>query len=172
MPRPDARHPIFTPMKLYFLRHGLAGDKTKWKGDDALRPLTKEGVAKMKRIAATLQHLDLGVDVIITSPLARATQTAEIAARQLHLASKMVEDARLAPGFDAEKLRKILREYPSDATVMVVGHEPDFSDTIAVLIGGGHVVLKKGGLALVELPGVGSRRGELVELIQPKVLAR
>jgi phosphohistidine phosphatase len=55
---------------------------------------------------------------------------------------------------------------------MVVGHEPDFSDTISALIGGGRIVCKKGGLALVEIPDAQSRKGELVWLVPPKVLAR
>ena len=157
-------------MKLYFLRHGLAGERSEWKGDDAARPLTDAGIEKMKRIAATLSQLNLGLDAIITSPLARARQTAEIVAQELDL--KLIEDTRLAPGFNDEQLRAILLDHPGAETVMLVGHEPDFSETINALIGGGRIVCKKGGLALVDLANVQSRKGELVWLIPPKVLAR
>ena len=58
-------------MKLFFLRHGLAGDRSEWKGNDATRPLTDNGVEKMQRTAATLAQLDLELDAIITSPLVR-----------------------------------------------------------------------------------------------------
>lgn len=157
-------------MKIYFLRHGLAGERSEWKHDDAARPLTDEGIDKMKRIAATLAALDLGLGVIVTSPLVRAKQTAEIVAQTLNL--KLIEDARLAPGFNVEQLHALLLDHPDAEALMVVGHEPDFSDTISALIGGGRIVCKKGGLALVELPNAQSRKGELVWLIPPKVLAR
>lgn len=157
-------------MKIFFLRHALAGNRAEWKGDDAARPLTEEGIEKTKRTAATLADLDLGLEVILTSPLVRARQTAEIVAAKLKV--KLVEDARLAPGFDEKKLRALCRDYANANALMVVGHEPDFSATISALIGGGRVVCKKGGLALVDLPNAQSRQGELVWLIPPKVLAR
>ena len=159
-------------MKLFFLRHGLAGDRSEWKGNDASRPLTDEGVKKMKRAAATLDELDLKLDVIITSPLVRARQTAEIAAQKLNLNSKLVKDQRLAPGFNVDHLRAVLLNHPGVNAVMLIGHEPDFSETISALVGGGRIVCKKGGLALVELPDANSRHGELVWLMPPKVLAR
>jgi len=157
-------------MKIYFLRHGLAGERSEWKGNDAARPLTDAGIEKMKRIAATFSQLNLGLDAIISSPLARARQTAEIVAQKLDL--KLIEDTRLAPGFNDEQLCAILLDHPSVETVMLVGHEPDFSETINALIGGGRIVCRKGGLALVDLANVQSRKGELVWLIPPKVLAR
>jgi len=157
-------------MKIYFLRHGLAGKRSEWKHDDATRPLTDEGIDKMKRIAKTLAALDLGLSVIVTSPLVRAKQTAEIVAQKLNL--KVVEDPRLAPGFNIEGLRAILRDHAGANALMVVGHEPDFSDTISALIGGGRIVCKKGGLALVELSNAPSLKGKLVWLVPPRVLAR
>jgi phosphohistidine phosphatase len=157
-------------MKIFFLRHGLAANRADWKGDDAARPLIEEGIEKTKRTAATLSDLDLGLEVIITSPLVRARQTAEIVAKKLQV--KLVEDARLAPGFNEKKLRALLLDHPNINALMVVGHEPDFSETISALIGGGRIICKKGGLALVDLPNAHSPHGELVWLIPPKVLAR
>jgi phosphohistidine phosphatase len=157
-------------MKIYFLRHGLAGERSEWKRDDAERPLTDEGIEKMKRTAATLAALKLGLGVIVTSPLVRAKQTAEIVAHKLD--AQLIEDARLAPGFNAEQLRALLLDHPGANAIMLVGHEPDFSDTISALIGGGRIVCKKGGLALVDLRDAQSRKGELVWLVPPKVLAQ
>lgn len=157
-------------MNLFFLRHGLAGNRSEWQGDDAKRPLTDEGKEKMKHTANMLAALDLGLDVIITSPLVRAKQTAEIVARKLNC--PLVEDKRLEPGFNDDQLQKILLDHPNANTVMLVGHEPDFSDTISALIGGGRIICKKGGLALVELPNAHSKRGELLWLVPPKVLAQ
>lgn len=157
-------------MKIYFLRHGLAGARSEWKGEDASRPLTGEGKEKIARTAATIAKLDLGLDVIVTSPLARAYQTAEIVARKLNLLDKLVKDERLAPGFTANQLIRILRDQPDAQAVMLVGHEPDFSETISTLVGGGRIVCKKGSLALVELAHAGSSHGELVWLLSPQVL--
>lgn len=157
-------------MNIYFLRHGLAGDRSEWQGDDTKRPLTDEGKEKIKRTAITLAALGLGLDGILTSPLVRAKQTAEIVARKLNCL--LVEDKRLAPGFNDDQLEKILLDHPNANTVMLVGHEPDFSETISALIGGGNIVCKKGGLALVELPNAHSKRGELVWLVPPKVLTQ
>lgn len=159
-------------MKLYFLRHGIAAEKNQWKGEDRSRPLTDEGIAKMKGSAATLAALDLEIDAILTSPLTRARQTGEIVAKQLKLSAKFKEDARLAPGFDEKRLRSILRDYPKQEALLLVGHEPDFSATVAALIGGGRIAMKKGGFALVELADADSLRGELLWLLPPKILAR
>ncbi len=72
-------------MKLYFLRHGLAGERSEWKGNDFDRPLTEDGKTKMAVEAATIAKLNLGLDAILTSPLVRAYQTAEIVAQKLKL---------------------------------------------------------------------------------------
>lgn len=157
-------------MKLYFLRHGLAVQSEQWDGDDRGRPLTEEGVRKMAREAKALARLDLGLDRILTSPLVRARQTAELVAGELGLADGCVEDERLAPGFAVPDLVRILQAYPRSAALMLVGHEPDFSRVIGRLIGGGNVECRKGGIARVDLPDPASPFGTLVWLIPPKAL--
>ncbi len=155
-------------MKLFFLRHGLAGEKSAWHGDDAKRPLTTEGITKMKRTAKTLAALDLNLDVIVTSPLVRAKQTAEIVAKKFKC--PLVEDQRLALGFNDNQLKEILLDHPETSNVMLVGHEPDFSETISTFIGGGRVVCEKDGLARVDLPNSHSKHGELKWLMPSEVL--
>ena len=157
-------------MKVYFLRHGLA-DRSAWHGPDFERPLTERGVARMVREAETMAELNLELDLILTSPLRRAYQTAEIVAERLDLLDRLVTDERLAPGFNADDLAEILQAHPDIAGLMLVGHEPDFSETIGDLIGGGEVVCKKGSLARVDVYDIVSPRGALVWLIPPKVLA-
>lgn len=169
--KPGRRRAIDVAMKVYFLRHGIAGERSEWKGDDAARPLTEEGVERTGAVAAALARLDLGVGVIVTSPLVRARQTADIVARALDLGSKVIEDRRLGPGFNADKLRAILLDHRND-DVLVVGHEPDFSETVAALIGGGDLAVRKAGLALVELSGPDATRGRLLWLVPPKILTR
>lgn len=158
-------------MKLYFLRHGPAGDRREWEGDDADRPLTREGKERIGREAETIARLQLDVDGILTSPLARAYQTAEIVAKRLALTDRLVKDDRLCPGFRAGELTKLLRAHPSTAAPLLVGHEPDMSAAISRLIGGGRLVCKKGALACVELPEPTELKGRLVWLIPPKLMA-
>lgn len=157
-------------MKLFFLRHGLAGERSEWKEDDAKRPLTEEGKEKIQGVAATIAKWDLDLDMIITSPFVRSYQTAEIVAHKLKLLDKLAEDDRVAFGFDADKLAKILAAYPKANALMFVGHEPDFSETISRLIGGGRVVVKKGGLACIDLPDPKAMQGELLWLVPPKLM--
>jgi phosphohistidine phosphatase len=157
-------------MKLYFLRHGLA-DRGEWFGSDFERPLTERGKARMAREAAAIAELGVVPDLIITSPLTRAYQTAEIVAEHLDLLDRLIEDERLAPGFGPDELAEILQMHPDAVEIMLVGHEPDFSQTISHLIGGGQVVCKKGSLVRVDLYEDISLEGELVWLIPPKALA-
>jgi phosphohistidine phosphatase len=156
-------------MILYFLRHGRA-DRSAWMGMDFERPLTEDGKERMVQEAESIHQLDLGPDVILTSPLVRAYQTAEIVAERLSMHDLLVVDERLEPGFGPGDLEEILEEYPQADEIMLVGHEPDFSETISYLIGGGTIVCKKGSLARVDLVDAGPLAGELVWLIPPKAL--
>jgi phosphohistidine phosphatase len=153
--------------RLYFLRHGLA-DWPNWTGPDGERPLTPEGIRKMKDSARTLKRLDLAVEAILSSPLIRAKQTAEFVAERLKLKVTVVPS--LAPGFGIHQLSDVLAEYADAQIFMLVGHEPDFSTTISKLIGGGNVMMKKGGLARVDLDSLDPLHGQLVWLLAPAVL--
>jgi phosphohistidine phosphatase len=157
-------------MKLYFLRHGIAANRDEWSGDDASRPLTSEGRKCMEREAKGMEDLNVCPDRIITSPLKRAKETAQIVAERLHLEDKLIEDERLAGSFDAGRLAELLRDHKTDQTLMLVGHEPDFSETIGELIGGASLDLKKGGLARIDLDDASAKHGALVWLIPPKAL--
>ncbi len=148
-------------MKLYFLRHGKA-DWPSWKKSDDERPLTDEGKEQVARDAKLLTHLEIA-PTILTSPLPRATQTADIAGKQLR--QKVRVDALLRPGFDAARLGKLLKDFSGDS-LMIVGHEPDFTHVIYQLTGG-RTKLSKAGVALVELE-TGSMKGELRWLVPPK----
>ena len=150
-------------MHLYFLRHGEA-DWPDWKKSDDERPLTDRGKKEMKKIAAFLERLKVSLDHIITSPLPRAEQTAAAVAKRLEL--KLHEEKLLAPGFGSSNLKQLLEKYPGES-VMIVGHEPDFSETISDLTGAS-LKLSKAGLALVEADSAGSR-GRLLWLFPPKI---
>ena len=153
-------------MKLYFLRHGLA-DWPEWDKPDDERPLTEDGKREMYRIAQFLRELNVAPSVVLSSPLPRAWQTAEIAADAIGV--KLREEPALAPGFTATKLRALLKG-AKGADVMLVGHEPDFSAAIRTLTGG-TVKLGKGGLARVDLDDEATS-GRLIWLVPPKIARR
>jgi phosphohistidine phosphatase len=159
-------------MILYFLRHGVAGGREEWKGDDTLRPLTKKGMKNMVSQAKCIDEMDLKLDLIVTSPLARAFQTADIVADELEMGEKLVQDERLGPGFGIDDLVEVLQDYPDASNIMLVGHEPDFSQTISALIGGGRLLVKKGGLARIDVINADPLQGELVWLLPPWVMIR
>ena len=148
-------------MKLYLLRHGKA-DWPNWDKPDDDRPLTDEGRKQLASVAKMLARLEIA-PVILTSPLPRASQTAEIAGK--HLREKIRVEPLLRPGFDAGKLKKILQDFSGDS-LMIVGHEPDLTRTIFQLTGG-DAKLPKAGVALVDLD-ISSMKGELRWLVPPK----
>lgn len=158
-------------MEIYFLRHGDAGAVEGWKGSDAERPLSKEGTARMQKVAAAIARLRPTLDVILTSPLVRARQTAEIVARKLRLAQALFVEDRLAPGFGATELQQILKERRESQGLLLVGHEPDFGKVISACIGGGSVECKKGSLIRVDMEDPTTLTGVLVWLLPPRALA-
>jgi len=150
-------------MKLCFLRHGEA-DWPNWNKPDDDRPLTERGRKEMKRVAKFLERLKFSADAILASPLPRASQTAEIVAERLGIALKI--ESALAHGFNVERLRRLLAKADANC-VMVVGHEPEFSEVVKELTGG-EVKLSKAGIALLEV-NRGCTSGKLLWLFPPKI---
>ena len=149
-------------MKLYLFRHGKA-DWPHWDKPDDERPLTQDGKEQVATVAKLLARLEIAPE-IVTSPLPRASQTAEIAGKIL--GRKVRVDPLLRPGFDARKLKKLLKDFTGNS-LMVVGHEPDFTQTIFQLTGG-RTKLSKAGVAFIELDAA-SMDGELRWLFPPKL---
>jgi phosphohistidine phosphatase len=156
-------------LELYFMRHARAVSRTDWYGDDSARPLTERGREDAARMAGFIAKLGLPVDAIVTSPYARALETADIMARHLNITDKLLSDDRVAPGFDVKGLDGILQDYPDPAALILVGHEPDFSRVIGRMVGG-RVVMKKGGIAYIEYPEASGGKATLGWLVQPSVL--
>lgn len=122
----------------------------------------------MKAEARAMQQLGIHLDRLVSSPLTRTMQTAEIVAQALDIRVQ-VEHA-LAPGCTIAQLSRLLAGYSAAERIMFVGHEPDCSELIAALTGGSQVSMKKGALALVSLPHDDSLDGILIYLLPPKVL--
>jgi phosphohistidine phosphatase len=156
-------------MELYFMRHGAADKRSEWQGDDGLRRLTEEGAAQVRRAARALVAAGLSVDAVVTSPLVRARQTADIAAEELGFGDAVREDERLAGGLNRQVLARLLADLGNPERVLLVGHEPDFSMTIGQLTGGS-VICKKGGIARVDLADPATLDGQLVWLAPPRLL--
>jgi phosphohistidine phosphatase len=149
-------------MQLYFLRHGDA-DWPDWKKSDDERPLTDFGKKEVRDVAKFLARLKVRPDLIVTSPLPRAAQTAEIAAD--YLKPKLRKDELLEPGFGMSELRTVLKRHRSKV-LMLVGHEPDFTSVISGLTGAS-LKLSKAGVALLDVDPE-SEEGRLLWLFTPK----
>ena len=149
-------------MQLYFLRHGEA-DWPGWTKPDDERPLTDFGKKEVRQVAKFLNRLKVKPDLIVTSPLPRALQTAEAAAEQLK--TKLRQDEALEPGFGISELSTVLKRHPSKV-LMLVGHEPDFSSVISAL-SGGFIKMSKAGVALVDIDP-DTEKGILLWLFPPK----
>ena len=149
-------------MQLYFLRHGEA-DWPGWTKPDDERPLTDFGKKEVRQVAKFLNRLKVKPDLVVTSPLPRALQTADVAAEQLK--TKLRQDEALEPGFGVSELRTVLKRHRSKV-LMLVGHEPDFSSVISALTGAS-LKLSKAGVALVDIDPE-AQEGRLLWLFPPK----
>lgn len=143
-------------MNLLVIRHAIAVDREEYKRtgkDDDLRPLTAEGRRKMKAAARGLHRLVPKLDLLATSPLVRAAQTAKILAN-VYRGVETAEVAQLKPDEPPQSLLKWLQKHGTDSAVAVVGHEPHLGVFVSWLLKGrqrSFVELKKGGACLLEL---------------------
>jgi len=135
-------------VELYFLRHAHAGDRETWVGDDDIRPLTNKGERQSERIGRLLADVGFRPDEVVSSPLTRARQTAEIVAERLGLGVRI--DDRLAGGFGFGELESLLVDLGDPLRPMLVGHDPAFSDMVTALCDAGDLLLRKGALARVD----------------------
>ena len=153
--------------QLWVLRHAEAEPHGARK--DAERELTDRGERQARAAGIALGRLDVRFEAVLFSPKVRAHQTAELAAAEWSEQQRGLLQSHppLAGDFDARDALAALTEVDADGRLLIVGHEPDLSRTVAELTGG-RIDLKKGGLAVVRLEGVG---GELVALLRPRELA-
>jgi len=164
-------------MELYLVRHGLAGQHGDYV-DDTQRPLTEEGRRKTRSIAQGLHQLGLRFDLLLTSPLVRARQTAEILQSE-GLSKTLEQSDHLAPDGKLENWLDWLAKggFVGDRSLALVGHEPNLSSWAEMLVWGesrGAIVLKKAGIIGLRLTQAGSPLGksELFWLTPPKLFLR
>jgi phosphohistidine phosphatase len=146
--------------QLWLLRHGEAVPHDF--GPDDQRELTERGRDQARAAGRALKALEVQVHLCFTSPKVRARETAELACAELGV--EPIEEEALAEGFDGSAALDLMRTAGPDQRVLVVGHDPDFSQVVYDLTGG-RVDFKKGGIAAIRLD---ASRGELIVLLRPR----
>jgi phosphohistidine phosphatase len=159
--------------ELYLLRHGIAVDPGTPGITDDERPLTPKGEKRMRQIACGLRALDLKLDRIVTSPLVRARETAEIVARELNLRNSLEIANALQTGSSASTVKRWLRDRPEER-LMIVGHNPTLSDLISLLVIGSEQPLicdlKKGGIAALTRASANMEFYHVAWIAPPQIL--
>jgi phosphohistidine phosphatase len=150
--------------QLWLLRHGEAVPHDA--ADDDERPLTERGRDQSRAAGRSLAALEVEVHLCFTSPKVRARETAELACAELGI--EPIEHRPLADGFDRKDALELVEAADGDQRVLIVGHEPDFSQLVHDLAGG-RIDLKKGGIAGLRLDGASA---ELIVLLRPRELDR
>ena len=147
--------------ELHLLRHAHAGNPTGWQGPDERRPLSDKGEKQADQLGRFLAGIGFQPDAIITSPKVRAAQTAEIVGLRLGVPVRV--DARLGGLLGINALEDVLRDAGNPDRPVIVGHDPDFTELIAILCGASRVPMKKGSFARIDVdrplePGCGTLR--------------
>jgi phosphohistidine phosphatase len=166
-------------LELYLLRHGEAGTRFPMATRDAERSLTAAGKEEIEEVGEAMAELGLKFDVVATSPLRRAKDTALLVSRALKRKGEVEEWQELSPEGSRDALYHRLGRLRSTAAVLCVGHEPYLTSAINDIAGRGsergaiRIVLKKAGLARVTVTGFSPKiNGELRWLLTPKQIRR
>ena len=161
-----------TNCSLYLVRHAIAEERGDEWPDDTKRPLTHKGIAKMRQVVQGLDRLEPGIEVVLTSPLVRARQTAELLVEGLKPKPTLTVLPALAPDELPARVAEALGAYAGRKAMALVGHEPGLGELGAWLIGANApMVFKKGGIAQIDVASLPPERyGQLVWLATPKML--
>jgi phosphohistidine phosphatase len=159
-------------MELYLIRHGIAAERGDAHPDDGKRPLTTRGIARFRREVAGLAVLDVTFDQILTSPLVRTRQTADVLSAELPGAPPVATLEALAPGGSIANVVDELGKYARRRRVALVGHEPGIGDLAGRLIGArARLDFKKGAICRIDLEGVPpTKPGILRWFMTPRML--
>jgi len=157
-------------MEIWLLRHAAAEERSS-SGRDADRTLTEDGHKRAREVARGLAALETGITLVLSSPFARARQTAEPVARALKLSSHLRETSSLEPDSDPEEILAEVRSEKADA-VLLVGHEPHLGALLGRLVFGKpgfSIPMKKASVARLSWEGSGP--AALRALLPARVLA-
>jgi phosphohistidine phosphatase len=158
--------------ELYLVRHGMAEERGEAWPDDAKRPLTQDGMSKLRKCARALKELGVVVDVIVTSPLVRTRQTAEVIAAGLDPHPHIVTADSLAPGGTVAAALSDLEKQAKRERIALVGHEPGIGELAARLVGTRHPIpFKKGAICRIDVEGLPpSGPGDLRWFLTPRIM--
>jgi phosphohistidine phosphatase len=161
--------------ELYLIRHGVAAERGDNYPDDTKRPLTARGVEKLRREGKALLALDVMFDVMLTSPLVRTRQTAEIIAASFRTAPPIVNAPSLAPGGTHNAIiDELAKQSHRRKRIALVGHEPGIGELAARLMGlRKPLEFKKGAICRIDvaaLPPTGP--GQMRWFLSPRILRK
>jgi len=155
-------------MRIFIVRHGIAEDSAA--GGDAVRELTEEGRKKMREAASGFVKLNAEADLICSSPLVRAVQTAEIIAKELDYSGEVEIMRELSPGANPLEALEKLRKFRKVERVVLAGHEPNCSELAGYLLGDARLEFKKGAICLIESASCTKGSGTLIWHLSPQAL--
>jgi phosphohistidine phosphatase len=160
------------PHALYLIRHGIAEERGEAWPDDSKRPLTAEGMTRIRKQARGLAGLGVAFDVVLTSPFVRTRQTAEIIASAFDPRPHLATSEALTPDGTHAALLEDLAKHARRAHLALVGHEPGIGELAARLIGSRHPIpFKRGAVCCIEVDALPpSGPGALRWFLSPKVL--
>jgi phosphohistidine phosphatase len=161
-------------LELYLIRHGLAAERGEDYPDDSKRPLTHDGIARLRKEAKALDSLDVAFDLILSSPLARARQTADVLAEAMKSKPPVATTDALTPAGSPAAVVQELARHMKKARLALVGHEPNMGELAAHLIGAKvPLPFKKGAICRIDFsvfPPKG--KGQLVWFVTPRMLRK
>ena len=161
-------------LEVYLVRHGIAAERGKDWPDDSKRPLTPEGLVSLRKEARALNKLGVSFDQIVSSPLVRTRQTADVFNEELKGHPEIVLSDALAPAGTPAGVIQELTKHVRKARLALVGHEPNLGELAAELIGArAPLEFKKGGICRIDfdvLPPKGT--GRLRWFVTPKMLRK
>ena len=159
-------------LELYLIRHGIAAERGDEYPDDSKRPLTSSGISRLRKEAKALDAMGIGFDHIVTSPLARTKQTAEVFAESLKSKPSVSNSDSLAPAGTPAAVIQELGKHVKKGRIALVGHEPNIGELAARLIGARTPLeFQKGAICRIDFetfPPKGS--GQLRWFLTPKML--
>ncbi|HYN07595.1 MAG TPA: phosphohistidine phosphatase SixA [Vicinamibacterales bacterium] len=166
------RRPRQKPCHLYLVRHAIAAERGRQWPDDTKRPLTHKGAARMRQIVMGLRDLGVEFDLVLTSPLVRARQTAELLIAGVRSKPTLEVTDALAPGEPPVKVAAMLAKHAASCSIALVGHEPGLGELAAWLVGANEpFVMKKGGVCCLKVNALPpARNGQVVWHATPKML--
>jgi phosphohistidine phosphatase len=160
-------------MVVYFLRHASAGQHKVLPKDDEKRPIDKVGERQCHVVGRALVALGVEVDAVISSPLTRAVQTAELAVTELGYKHKIITSDAMRPEASYDQFHDLLEHYSKSKAIMVVGHNPSITEFLLRLVTGSDgsecIDFKKGAVAKVDFEG---GKGVLNWLFTPKMASK